>query len=656
VNIEQLNDSEITFFHPFLPFDDRKKLINRLEEELTEESLSKREIKQAVDEANQELENYKTDVRNKGKEVLEYMNKNDKQGIVLAGRPYHIDPEINHGIPELIQSFDLPVISEDAISRLSEVERPLRVVDQWVYHTRLYSAAAFVTANDNLELVQLNSFGCGLDSVTIDQVQEILERHGKIYTSLKIDQISNLGAAKIRLRSLIATMEERKKNNINSQKTKKLPERIVFTEEMKDKHTILAPLMSPIHFQFLEKAFQKEGYNMEVLPAVDQKAVDTGLKYVNNDACYPSILVVGQLIHALQSGKYDLNNISIIISQTGGGCRATNYIGFIRKALKDAGLNNIPVISLNAIGTEENPGFKITLPLLDDMIKSIIYGDILMRVLYKVLPYEEEEGSASRLYKKWTEKCKHSIMKGGRKEFKENLTGIVEDFDNLPINEDLIKPKVGVVGEILVKYHPTANNNIVKFLESEGVEVVVPDMLDFFLYTLYNQQEKYKNLSGRFWQLIIGKLGIKGLEFFYRRHLRKALQISQSFNPPETIYKIAEGAKRHLSLCNQTGEGWFLTGEMVELIEDGVKNILCLQPFGCLPNHVTGKGIIKELRNSYSGVNIKPIDYDSGSSEVNQLNRIKLMLSKAFKNMEEQSADENEAKTFFDEQSVNIYG
>ena len=264
---------------------------------------------------------------------------------------------------------------------------------------------------------------------------------------------------------------------------------------MKKKHTILCPQMSPIHFQFVEEAFKSSGYNLEVLPSVDKKAVDEGLKYVNNDACYPSIIVVGQLIEALKSGKYDLNNTSVMISQTGGGCRATNYIGFLRKALKEAGISNIPVISLNAVGMEKNPGFKISPSLFNKAIMALLYGDLLMRVLYKVRPYEKIRGSANILYEKWVDKCKENVRNGSNNQFKKNVYSIVEDFDNLEIN-NINKPKVGIVGEILVKFHPTANNNIVDVIENEGAEAVIPDLIDFFLYCAYDANFKYEYLSG----------------------------------------------------------------------------------------------------------------------------------------------------------------
>lgn len=633
-NMDALRSNDITFYHPFLPLDLPKRMAKRLVKELAAEGIPKHELIVAMRKAYDELENYKEDVRTKGEETLHYIRSKNLKGIVLAGRPYHIDPEINHGIPEMIHSYGFAILSEDAIRHLRPIERPLQVVDQWVYHSRLYSAASYVAQASDLELVQLNSFGCGLDAVTTDQVRDILERYGKIYTVLKIDEISNLGAARIRIRSLIAAMKERDKRGFVPQKRYDFLLPPVFTEEMRSKHTILAPQMSPIHFQFLKTGFEKAGYRVEVLPSVDKSAVDEGLRFVHNDACYPAIIVVGQLMKALRSGEYDLTKTSVIISQTGGGCRATNYIAFIRKALKDSGLEHIPVISLNASGLESNPGFKITRTLFGDIMKGLVYGDLLMRVLYRVRPYEKVPGSANRLYESWVEKCLRSLEMGKRKDFREDIYGIVRDFDLLPLHENLIKPKVGVVGEILVKFHPTANNNIVELLEDGGAEAVVPDLIDFFLYSAFDSRIKYQLLSGSFKSMITGNLSIEVLES-YRKEMKKVLRESKRFSPPSKIDEVARFAEKHLSLANQSGEGWFLTGEMVELLKHGVNNIVCLQPFACLPNHITGKGMIRELRRAYPMSNISAIDYDPGASEVNQLNRIKLMLSVAQEKLRE---------------------
>ncbi|MCT4663416.1 MAG: 2-hydroxyacyl-CoA dehydratase [Tissierellales bacterium] len=629
-NMENLDES-IKFYKDFLPIFDKKILKKRLMDVLSEYNIGSKEMDAALESAYDEYDRYKQDIKHEGEKALEFIKNNKMKGIVLAGRPYHVDPEINHGISELITSFDVAVLSEDSIAHLGSIERPIRVVDQWTYHTRLYSAAEYVSRQKEIELIQLNSFGCGLDAVTIDQVQDLLEKYDKIYTVVKIDEISNLGAVKIRLRSLLAAMNERDEKGFEPKKIYENTERKLFTADMKQRHTILVPQMSPIHFQFLKPGFDIGGYKVEILPAVDKEAIETGLKYVNNDACYPSIIVAGQMMQALQSGKYDLENTSLVISQTGGGCRATNYIAFIRKALKDAGLEHIPVISINAIGLEPNPGFNLTYKMIRNMLMGTLYGDLLMRLLYKVRPYEKVKDSTNELYQYWVDKCLDHLERGGKwSEYVKNVYDMVADFDKLEVTEFESKPKVGVVGEILVKYHPTANNDIVDVLESEGAEVVVPDLIDFVLYTAYSSHVNYELLGGSFKGMMTAELLIRFIER-YRKPLRSALKNSKRFEMPHYIKYMAQKATKYLSTGNKMGEGWFLTAEMIELIESGVENIACIQPFACLPNHVTGKGMIKCLKKAYPNSNIAPIDYDPGASEVNQLNRLKLMMSTAHK-------------------------
>ncbi|MGN0145457.1 MAG: 2-hydroxyglutaryl-CoA dehydratase, partial [Clostridium sp.] len=397
----------------------------------------------------------------------------------------------------------------------------------------------------------------------------------------------------------------------------------------------LCPQMSPIHFNIIQEAARASGYNIEVLPSIDHKAIEEGLKYVNNDACYPSIIVVGQMIEALKSGKYDVNNTSVIMSQTGGGCRATNYIGFLKLALKEAGFGQVPIISLNAVGLGEQPGFKITPKMINRCLMALVYGDLLMRVLYRTRPYEKVKNSASKLYEKWNEAAKRNVRNGSRREFSRNVKAIIKEFDELELL-DIKKPKVGVVGEILVKFHPTANNDIVGTLEREGAEAVVPDLLDFFFYSAFDEDFKAKYLGGKKLKRNLYNCAIAFMES-YRNTMRKYLAKSRRFSSPKHIKDLAAMASPILSLGNQTGEGWFLTAEMIELIESGTKNVVCLQPFACLPNHVTGKGMIKTLKERYSDSNIVAIDYDPGASNVNQLNRIKLMLSVAFKNLDKET-------------------
>ena len=631
-NVEAITSGKVEFIHPFLSFTDRDCIYPRLIEAFPR--VDPEQIIIAVDKAWFELQNAREDILEKGKEVLKWMEDNHRHGIVLAGRPYHVDPEINHGIPELINSYGLAVLTEDSVSDQVDVEHPLLVQDQWMYHSRLYAAANFVKTRDDLDLIQLNSFGCGLDAVTTDQVADILTNSGKIYTCLKIDEVNNLGAARIRVRSLIAALRVQDERRAAKQAPEReiLPanyERVLFTKEMKDEYTILCPQMSPIHFDLIEAAFKSEGYKLELLHNDGTEAINTGLKYVNNDACYPSLMVVGQVMNALLSGKYDPDRTAVIMSQTGGGCRATNYVGFIRRALAKAGMEQVPVISINLSGFEPNPGFHISARLATRLIYGALLGDVFMKCLYRMRPYEKVKGSANGLYEELLEECIDFIEGNSLSFFKyaSLCRKIVESFDELPITDE-VKPRVGVVGEILVKFMPAANNHLVDLLEAEGAEAVVPDLMDFMLYCFYNQIYKADYLGVPRRSKFRGRFGIKAVELL-RSPAAKALRKSRHFTEPAKIEDTAKAASEIVSIGNQTGEGWFLTGEMLELIHMGAPNIVCTQPFGCLPNHVVGKGVIKELRRRYPESNIVAIDYDPGASEVNQLNRIKLMLSTA---------------------------
>ena len=629
-NIEDVKEKKINYVRPFISFESVESLQKRLIDVCKREwNIPASEVKNAVVVAFDAQEKAKSDIRKLGQETLEKMVQEGRRGIVLAGRPYHVDSEINHGIPGLIASYGFDVFTEDSLPIDFEPTRPLRVVDQWSYHSRLYSAAEFVSKRNDLELVQLNSFGCGLDAVTTDQVNEILEKRNKLYTVLKIDEISNLGAVRIRVRSLIAAINMRKEKGIVAKNTSLDYNPIKFSKKMKDEgYTIIAPKMSPIHFDIIQPLFKKYGYNVEILENDNKEAIDVGLQYVNNDACYPSIVSIGQIMEAVLSGRYDTNKLAIMMTQTGGCCRASNYVAFIRRALEKAGYPNVPVISVNANGMEKNEGFSITASMAYDAIKGVVYGDLLMRALYRVRPYEKVKGSANALKDKWTKICIDALTKEKKMSHKKICKGIVEDFDKFEIDESIKKPRVGIVGEILVKYMPRANNYLVDVLENEGAEAVVPDLMDFLNYSIYNNEYRHEFYITSKKSLILSKLARFGIRFI-RRPAVKALKKSNRFTPPVPIEEIAEMTKPILSIGNQYGEGWFLTGEMAELLSSDTPNIVCIQPFACLPNHVVGKGVIKKLKEVYPHANICAVDYDPGASEVNQLNRIKLMLSQA---------------------------
>lgn len=635
-NVDSLHQNRIRYHNPFLNLADLKSVQKVLSAEFAGDGIGKREIKRALEAAWAELKKARLDIRRKGQETLEFLKKTGNKGVVLSGRPYHADPGINHGIDKIVIEEGMAVLTEDSVAHLGapRITEKLRVIDQWSYHSRLYSAAALVAVNPNLELVQLTSFGCGLDALTVDQVDEILQAENKIYTLIKIDEGGNLGAARIRIRSLKAAIDERARRHDDGEPPSppgKVPSPVIspYTEEMKEKgYTILAPQMSPIHFSLLQPVFQSEGYNVEILASPGKSALEFGLKYVHNDACYPCIMVTGQLIEAVASGKYDLNRTALIISQTGGQCRATNYIALIRKALADIGASQVPVISLNASGLEGNPGFKFSFRLLKKGMQAILYGDLLMRCLYRMRPYEVEKGSAKALYKKWDAICADSLKGDSTMpEFRSVISSIVDDFEALPISGER-KPRVGIVGEILVKFHPEANNYLVENIEAEGGEAVVPDLLDFFLYCTYGNNYDFKNY-GLGLKTAVGFHTATTLIEWMRDSIRARLKKSKLFGVPLHIKKLAKLAESMVSLGNQSGEGWLLTAEMMELLESGANNIVCVQPFACLPNHITGRGMLKALKARYPQANITAIDYDPGVSEVNQINRLKLMMTVA---------------------------
>ena len=782
-NMPELREEGIRYMRPYFNLANHELMVERIVEEFAWANVTREEAQEAVKAAYAEDKVFKYDVQQEGLRALAYMKEHDCRGIVLAGRPYHIDPEINHGIPETICSLGMVVLSEDSICELQPGERlhlsdylsegeedprkrnangfrhvddrrvttrmPLRVTNQWAYHSRLYAAANFVASYPGLELVQLNSFGCGLDAITTDQVAEILADKADVYTMLKIDEVSNLGAAKIRLRSLKAAVEEResnaaraatagsaesatdeapkaerfaasdaelkaaqdavesakaqlaaaeaalaaaqrpktgefrrtgseaptpgrqvmldtvmrgnpkltqavrdasrnaaagqgKKGAHNSATLTKYANKIPFGKSMKKDYTIVAPQMSPIHFSLVESVIRSAGYKFDVLEHASHEDVEVGLKYVNNDACYPAIMVIGQLIDAILEGKYDPDKVALAITQTGGMCRATNYFGLIRKALVDAGYPQIPVIAISTQGLEDNPGFQPTPQLLHRAIKALVIGDLLMKCLYRVRPYEATPGSADALYRQWDTIVRETIEHHGRSATAAKTIGkgflpyptlvkeIVKSFDALPLQNIPRKVRVGVVGEILVKYHPDANNHVVDVIESQDCEAVVPGIMEFMTTRPYisDWNEHYLGKGGNKFAYAAMRWGLDR----YLNPVRAAIDLAGGkFQQDEPMPELVKKAAEVTSVGVQAGEGWLLTAEILELIEQGCPNVICAQPFACLPNHVTGRGMFGKIRRLYPQANIVSIDYDPGASEANQLNRIKLMISAAKK-------------------------
>ncbi len=625
-NMDDLKD--IRFENPFLTFYDEKSITDNLVNLHKMFNATEHEVKKAAHLAYKELLNFQKDIQDESLNTLAKIEKENLQAVVLAGRPYHIDPEINHGLDLLVSSFNMVVLTEDNLSFL-EKEKNLRVVNQWIYHSRLYKAASFVGKSKNIELIQLNSFGCGIDSITTDQVKEILTHYNKLYTCLKIDEGSNLGAAKIRIRSLKAAVTERGEDvKLNDLDYDYKPTELI--GNMKD-YTMLVPQMSPIHFEFIQEAFNTEGFNVKVLPEVDKTDINMGLKYVNNDSCYPAIVVIGQLLKALEMYDLDKDKVALVISQTGGGCRASNYIALLRKALSDMNLSHVPVISANSGNIEDINSMDLNVSLIKKLVIGVSYGDMLLKMSNRTRSHEVNEGDTQKALDEMSLLIKENLKSGSYLTFRKNIKKVVNRFDQIKL-DGIKKAKVGIVGEILVKYHPTANNQLVKVIEENGGEAVVPELIDFFLYSLQNAKYRHEVLYPNKVEKLKTTLILNTIEL-YRSKMNKALDKSKNFEPFHNINETLANAKKLLSIGNQTGEGWFLTGEMVNLIEDDVPNIICTQPFGCLPNHITGKGMFKKLRETYDNVNIVAIDYDPGASEVNQINRIKLMMTVAKRNI-----------------------
>ena len=414
-------------------------------------------------------------------------------------------------------------------------------------------------------------------------------------------------------------------------------ERVLFTKEMKKTHTILLPNMLPMHFKIMGEVFRRYGYKTELLENEGANVISCGLKYTHNDTCYPALLVIGQFIDALQSGKYDVERVAVLMTQTGGGCRASNYISLIRKALAKAGFGQVPVISLNVAGLEKNPGFKLSLGLGKRVLLGVYYGDLLMSLVNQCRPYEVVKGSTQALADKWVARLADE-MKSQRhasyKAAKRNYIKILKDFEeNLPRTSEK-KVRVGIVGEIFVKFSPLGNNHLEDFLVAEGAETVMAGLLDFLMYTVNTAVVDYRLYGMKRTRAALMRLAYR---YLYKKQLDfiRMYKENSSFTPPSDFESTRAAIKGYISEGVQMGEGWLLTAEMLELIEGGVRNIVCAQPFGCLPNHIVGKGMMKIIREHHPGVNLVSIDYDAGASPINQENRLKLMLANATRELRE---------------------
>ncbi len=625
-NVSALESLGAELICPFLPLDPAV-LPQRLRSLELFAGIPLEELKHAVEAGFAEMAAFRADMRRSGDRALEDLKSTGRLGIILAGHPYHTDPEIHHGIADFIASTGTVVLTVDSVAHLTGDPADLRVVNQWAYHARMYRAGALLAScGPNIALLQLISFGCGIDAVTADQLEEIAESSGHLCAQIKIDEGMNLGPARIRIRSLIAAMRERLSGRFVPEIPAPAPANPRFTPEMKATHTLLIPQMSPVHFQFIDAVFESEGYRVKVLERLEPGDVETGMRYVNNDACFPAVAVIGQMIHALQSGEYDLQHVALLISQTGGACRATNYAPFLRRALREAGLGHVPVIPISTSVDPDSPGFRMSRGVVKRMLIGMQYADMLNRMISRMEPYEKVPGSVREMERKWAVLIRENILSGSFTRFCLNVRRMVRDFDRIELVTEERRPRVGIVGEILLKYHPDANRHVTDLVRRENCEPVVTDMLTFFLYCMYDHVFNSQQLAGSRKSGRAAAAAIRLVELACLPQ-RLALKASRHFDPPVKLRKLRQGIRDLVSLGHQSGEGWLLTAEMVHMLETGTDRILCVQPFGCLPNHITGKGMIRAIRKKYPHAAITALDYDPGTSEINQINRIKLLLT-----------------------------
>ncbi len=609
---------------PFLDISKRATVLRALKECFPQ--LPPREIKQAIAKAQQALAAYRNALEAEGERLVKKAEDEGKTLIVLSGRPYHIDPLINHGIPSLISSMGTIVVTEDAVFQLAKHRPKLDVVNQWAFHSRLYKAAEFAAENPNVQMVQLVSFGCGIDAITSEQVRKILERHDKIYTLLKIDEGDTLGAAKIRIKSLLTAVNANALSHLSGESLHQQKQDKGVPNELR---TLYVPQMAPIHFPILTSALQALGYKVQLLPEVNDKAIELGLKYVNNDACYPAIVVIGQLIEALVSNKIDAERAALLLAQTCGPCRATNYPALLRWALHDLGYDKVPIVTLSSYDLDTDAlHLKLGLHGLYRLMKGILLGDLLQKLYFHTKTYEVQKGSSDKVLQAMVEKCSAYMLSSQRHHnYVKIIRAIVAAFSEIKLQEVQNKPKVGIVGEILLKYHPKANLDLMNTLIEEGAEPVIGDISSFLLYCLNDSIFQAKYMKGS-WVRATGSWIISHRFNHMRNVISRALEQSkfESLTPFNDYKQAIEGL---VSVGQQAGEGWLLTAEMIDYIEHGVNNVLCVQPFACLPNHVTGKGVMRAIRMGYENANLCSIDFEAGTSQSNVSNRLKLFLSQA---------------------------
>ncbi len=612
---------------PVVSFKDTALLKKQLHLFLKPFGVRPRCIDEAVEKALSAQRQMKEELHRQALQLLEKAQRNHAFAVVVAGRPYHADPLINHGLPELLAGFGIDVIPENAIPTAGdEGLTDSNVLTQWAYTNRILSVAKVAAHTPHLEMLQLTSFGCGLDAISTDEVRDILRVGGKSYTLIKMDEIINLGAVRIRLRSMLDAIRERTGAGLKKR-----------TEDPADRRpggdtsdrTILVPWFSPLYSPIIPSVFASVGCRVELLTPQDRSSVELGLKYVNNDMCYPAVIVIGDIIKAFRSGRYDPKKTTVLLTQTFGQCRASNYLPLTRKALNAAGFEGVSVLSLSTEEDSLQSGLGIDRSkLVKRLALGLTFSDALARMVLATAPHEICAGSTMALQRRYIVELGKLAGEGEFNPLLNLLRKAVRDFNALPVN-DAQAPVIGVLGEIFVKHNAFSNNDIVEWLISQGVEVVVPPLLSFFEQRFVNEEfDQRAYLKRSFRDLVMTRL----LDRYVRFYLTRVERVMEGFRfhrQNHDLKKLAEETSRTASLANQAGEGWLLPAEMISMLKNGVGNIICLQPFGCLANHIIGKGVEKRMKSVYNRLNLLFLDMDAGTSEVNILNRLHFMVISA---------------------------
>ncbi len=625
--IKSVQQADIPIDSPTISFKNKELLIKQCEEYLTQFGIKKKVIKSAFEEAEKAMDSFAQLMVKYNKEILRKALSENRLTILLAGRPYHADPLVQHDVSEMIADLGIDVITDDIVRGQDTIQNDTNLIAQWAYPNRILRAAEWVAKQEeNLQFVEMTSFGCGPDAFLTDEIRDLLFRNGKSLTLLKLDDISNVGSLKLRVRSLIESL--RLRSGMEQKEKTVLPQATTAIYKDEDRfRKILAPFFTPFLSPLIPSVLRLAGYEVVNLPLSDAESGEWGLRYANNEVCYPATLIVGDVVKAFVSGKYDPKECAVAITQTGGQCRASNYVALIKKALTDAGYADVPVVTATFGGSlgNEQPGFKINwMKLLPTALRTLLYSDCISKFYYASCVREKKEGQATKLKDMYLAKAEELISSSRTNEMFDYLEQAATDFDS--ICQDKECKKVGVVGEIFLKFNPFAHKNVIDWLITKGVEVMPPIITDFFLQTFVNRKVKVaSHVESRHFSDFI-------YSFAYTQIQRQIAHVNdiasrfRYFTPFGDIFKEAESARNVITLNAQFGEGWLLPGEIMSYAAHGVHNVISLQPFGCIANHIISKGIEKRIKSFYPDINLLSLDFDSGVSDVNVTNRMLLFV------------------------------